>query len=187
MINNNFISLFFILCFFANNTVGNCSEEKLEQTPEASVRKTTTDTFSAPPVYYNVEVGQWRYSNGRICTNCTPQQGFAKPVVDADMYYDPEIKKWRQSSMKGMVCHTCTAENGFQIPPTGKFQSNTMVLPQQRGKWCKNEVVSHYNTFMADVSVVDEQGNKIFWEVDSTSKAGYCLFNDQNEFIKIVE
>jgi hypothetical protein len=69
-------------------------------------------------VYYDVAGRRWLTLDGRPCSRCTAQNGYASPkVMDEDMYYDPAIRKWRQSSMKGAVCHTCTPQYGYPIPP----------------------------------------------------------------------
>ena len=138
-------------------------------------------------IYYDAKTKQWRSPDGQVCHTCTAEQGFPTPVVrDGDMYYDPDIKKWRQSSMKGAVCHTCTPEYGYPIPPTKGQHSANQTLPEERGLWCKNEVVGRYDTFQADVSIVKEHGNKIFWKVDSKGKTGHCVFDKNNQFVKIV-
>jgi hypothetical protein len=64
--------------------------------------------------------------------------------------------------------------------------SSEKYLPEQRAGWCKNEVVGRYDTYQADVSITDERGHKIFWEVDSTGQTGHCVFDKHNEFVKIV-
>ena len=68
-------------------------------------------------IYYDTYSRRWIASDGQVCNTCTPENGFKRPVTDGEFYYDPDIRKWRQSSERGAVCNTCTPENGFPIPP----------------------------------------------------------------------
>jgi len=179
-----------LLIIQASCAVDKATEAQLENAIETAAKQpaTAAASNSGSQIYYDIKSSQWRSSDGLVCATCTPQNGFDKPTVqDNDLYYDPEIKKWRQSSMKGEICHTCTPQNGFAIPPTKSTTSGDMTLPEQRGKWCKNEVVGRFDTFMADVSIVREEGDKIYWTVNSTSQTGHCLFDAKNKFVKIVE
>ncbi len=67
-------------------------------------------------IYYNTYSRRWYTSDGQECATCTPENGFKKPVTDGEFYYDPDIRKWRNSGERGAICHTCTPENGFPIP-----------------------------------------------------------------------
>ena len=69
---------------------------------------------SANNVYYDIERKQWRTVDGNKCSDCGSN---APAIMDDDFYFDPTINKWRQSSVKGEACHTCTPKNGFPIPP----------------------------------------------------------------------
>lgn len=165
-------------------TINPATEASIERAMQQAAEE---GSHQSSEIYYDATTKHWRTPDGQICHTCTAEQGFPTPVVrDGDMYYDPNIKKWRQSSMKGAVCHTCTPEYGYPIPPTKGQDSSERILPEQRAGWCKNEVVGRYDTFQADVSIVDERGNKIYWEVDSKGKTGHCVFNKKNQFVKIV-
>ncbi len=67
-------------------------------------------------IYYNTYSHRWYTSDGRECASCTPENGFKKPATDGEFYYDPDIRKWRNSGERGAICNTCTPENGFPIP-----------------------------------------------------------------------
>lgn len=59
-------------------------------------------------------------------------------------------------------------------------------LPEQMPGWCKNEVVSRYDTYMADVTITGTQGTTVSWRVDSSGRTGKCLFNQSYKFVRIV-
>ena len=65
------------------------------------------------------------------------------------------------------------------------FPAKAEYLPEQRPGWCKNEVTARYNTFMADVSIININGNEVIWRIESTGRTGKCMFNQQNQFIRI--
>ncbi|WP_019503864.1 hypothetical protein [Pleurocapsa sp. PCC 7319] len=58
-------------------------------------------------------------------------------------------------------------------------------LPEQRPGWCKNEVLDRYNTYMADVTITGQKNREVSWKLDSTGRKGTCLFNSNNEFVRI--
>ena len=60
-------------------------------------------------------------------------------------------------------------------------------LPEQRANWCKNEVVSRYNTYRANVTITGVQGPFVSYQVNSTGRTGRCVFNNRNAFVRLEE
>ncbi|MFB2939404.1 hypothetical protein ACE1B6_29475 [Aerosakkonemataceae cyanobacterium BLCC-F154] len=58
---------------------------------------------------------------------------------------------------------------------------------EQRGNWCKNEVMNRFDTNRADVSITAEQGAYLSWRIRSTGQSGRCFFNSRNVFVRLEE
>lgn len=59
-------------------------------------------------------------------------------------------------------------------------------LPEQIPGWCKNEVLDRYDTNNADINITGVNGNEVTWKLNSTGRSGKCVFNEKNEFVRIV-
>lgn len=60
-------------------------------------------------------------------------------------------------------------------------------LPEQRPGWCKNEVMSRYNTYGANVSITGTQDSTVTWRINDTGRTGRCIFNSQNALVRLEE
>ncbi|MDJ1173070.1 hypothetical protein [Roseofilum capinflatum] len=58
-------------------------------------------------------------------------------------------------------------------------------LPEQRPGWCKNEVMNRFDTYRADVQITGQQGNEVYWRINSTGRKGKCHFDRHHEFLWI--
>ena len=58
---------------------------------------------------------------------------------------------------------------------------------EQRGNWCKNQVINLYDTNRGDVAITSEQGPYVSWRMRSTGKSGRCVFNSRNAFVRLEE
>ena len=112
-------SMILLTAIAVSAALSGCATQRAPKpAPAKAVQQQPTTKAVKADVYYDAASKQWRTWDGRVCSSCTPQNGYSKPVVkDDDMYYDSAIKKWRQSSLKGAVCHTCTPQYGYPIPP----------------------------------------------------------------------
>ncbi|MEM8603486.1 MAG: hypothetical protein AAGF24_06575 [Cyanobacteria bacterium P01_H01_bin.121] len=59
-------------------------------------------------------------------------------------------------------------------------------LPEQRPGWCKNEIPTSIAPYLADIAITQVQGDEIAWRIRSTGRTGKCIFNAQNEFVRLV-
>jgi hypothetical protein len=76
------------------------------------------------------------------------------------------------------------------LPLSFLFLSPVVVaqtyLPEQRPSWCKNEVANRYDTYMADISIINNDSkNNVTWVISSTGRRGSCQFNSNNEFVSL--